>query len=135
MLTVWGLLVLLVDLGLARAASLEDRRHRVGMLSLVGVGIALALRRGGRVPRAAASCAGDRHDGALVDQRRTSRKYLLDTDPVIFFGTIAGDMQSAILQSALRRTAGPGRWPVDGVVVHRGAGASTSRFCSGRRSE
>ena len=40
-LTVWGLLVLLVDLSLARKFSPEVRRDRIGMLSLLGVAVAL----------------------------------------------------------------------------------------------
>lgn len=39
-LMVWGLLVVLVDLSLARSFSAEVRRKRIGMLSLVGVGLA-----------------------------------------------------------------------------------------------
>ena len=41
-LTVWGLLVLLVDLALARRMGPTARRNAVGGLSLVGVAIALA---------------------------------------------------------------------------------------------
>ena len=40
-LTVWGLLVLLVDLGLARRLGSAARRTLIGRLSLLGVGIAL----------------------------------------------------------------------------------------------
>ena len=40
-LTVWGLLVVLVDLGIGRSMSPEARRHRLGALSLAGVGLAL----------------------------------------------------------------------------------------------
>ncbi len=41
-LTVWGLVVLLVDLGLARRQSSAVRRRTIGLLALVGVGVALA---------------------------------------------------------------------------------------------
>ncbi len=40
-LTVWGLIVLLVDLGLARRLSSTARRQTIGRLSLIGVAVAL----------------------------------------------------------------------------------------------
>ena len=40
-LTIWGLLVLLVDLGLAKRMSSAARRQTIGWLSLAGVGLAL----------------------------------------------------------------------------------------------
>src|SRR5262249_37166194 len=40
-LAVWGLFVLLVDVGTARGESVEARRQRIGVLSLIGVGLAL----------------------------------------------------------------------------------------------
>ena len=40
-LMVWGLLVVLVDVGLVRKMSPDARRDRIGMLSLLGVGLAL----------------------------------------------------------------------------------------------
>jgi len=90
-LVVWGLLVLLVDLGLARTATLDVRRRRIGMLSLIGVGIALAA--------AAVVCfvplfvRGDPHlERSWISPE--SAAYFLDPDPTIFFGTIAGDLQS-----------------------------------------
>ncbi len=43
-LTAWGLLVLLVDVFLARRLSLSARRQSVGVLSLIGVGVALISR-------------------------------------------------------------------------------------------
>ncbi len=92
-LTVWGLVVLLVDLGLARRASLEDRRYRVGMLSLVGIALAfVAAVIVCLVPLFVRGAAG-RERWWISDE---FAKYLHNTDPVIFFGTIAGDMQSSI---------------------------------------
>ncbi len=41
-LTVWGLVVLLVDLGLARRLTPAVRRRTIGLLALAGVGVALA---------------------------------------------------------------------------------------------
>ncbi len=92
-LTVWGLLVLLVDLGLARRASLDERRYRVGMLSLLGIALAF-------VTAAIVYFVPLFVRGAPGEERwwisDTFAKYLHNTDPVIFFGTIAGDMQSSI---------------------------------------
>jgi NADH-quinone oxidoreductase subunit N len=91
-LAVWGLFVLLVDVGTARGMSLEARRRRIGVLSLLGVGIALAV--------AIVVCfvplfvRGD----SSVDRwwlSAANAAYLLDPDPLIFFGTISGDVQSA----------------------------------------
>ena len=73
-LAVWGLLVLLVDLGLARRMSLEARRRRIGLLSLLGVGVALVA--------AAVVCfvplfvRGDPERRALVAFARRSRRIL-----------------------------------------------------------
>jgi NADH-quinone oxidoreductase subunit N len=91
-LAVWGILVLLVDVGIARGLSLEARRRRIGVLSLIGVGIALVA--------AAVVCfvplfvRGD----TSVDRwwlSAANAAYLLDPDPLIFFGTVSGDVQSA----------------------------------------
>ncbi len=94
-LTVWGLLVVLVDVGLARSMSPEARRQRIGRLSLLGVGLALVT--------AAVVCfvplfvRGDPHPAEertwISSQFAT---YLVNPDPTIFFGTIAGDVQSSV---------------------------------------
>jgi NADH-quinone oxidoreductase subunit N len=70
-LAVWGLLVVLVDLALARRLSPIQRRRTTGYLALAGgmVGLVAAL---------------------------ATWLLPLDTDPVIFFGTIAGDMQTGV---------------------------------------
>jgi NADH-quinone oxidoreductase subunit N len=90
-LTVWGLLVLLVDLGLARRLSAAARRRTVGGLALVGVGLALAA--------ALVVClvplnirAGD--EGMEKWFSRTTIAYFFESDPTLFFGTIAGDSQT-----------------------------------------
>jgi NADH-quinone oxidoreductase subunit N len=92
-LTVWGLVVLLVDLRLARSLSLEDRRYRIGMLSLLGIALALAA--------AVVVCwvpvfvrvePGASHWWISPE----NAAYLLDVDNrSIFFGTITGDLQSS----------------------------------------
>jgi len=91
-LTVWGLLVLLVDVGLMRRLSPAVRRQRIGWLALAGVGLALV-----------AACVvffvplfvrADPHiERWWLSARDAS--YLNDSDPVLFFGTVAGDIQSA----------------------------------------
>ena len=50
-LTFWGLMVLLVDLGLAKRMSSAARRQAIGWLSLYGVGLAVV-----RGPWSSASC-------------------------------------------------------------------------------
>ncbi len=91
-LVVWGLLVLLVDLGLARRASLSERRRRIGMLSLIGVAIALAAAA--VVFYVPLLVRGDPHlERSWISPEAVA--YFLDPDPTIFFGTIAGDLQSA----------------------------------------
>jgi NADH-quinone oxidoreductase subunit N len=92
LLTVWGLLVLLVDVGLARRLSPEARRHQIGLLSLVGVGLALLA--------ACIVCFVPlfvRSD-PLLERWWLSPKaaaYFAEVDPALFFGTISGDIQSA----------------------------------------
>jgi NADH-quinone oxidoreductase subunit N len=93
-LTVWGLLVVLVDLGLARRASLEDRRYRIGMLSLVGIALAFATAMAVYlIPVYIRAAPGDAAPWYLSPD---FARYLLDPDPVIFSGTIAGDVQSSL---------------------------------------
>ena len=93
-LMVWGLLVVLVDVGLARKMSPDARRYRIGMLSLLGVGLALVA--------AAIVCLVPVfiRGNPNPDVERTwispqFAAYLLDPDPTIFYGTIAGDVQSS----------------------------------------
>jgi NADH-quinone oxidoreductase subunit N len=92
-LTVWGLVVLLVDVGLARRSSPEVRRRRIGWLSLVGVGIALLA--------AAVVCLVPLFVRSNPHIERwwlstQALKNLIDVDPVIFFGTLSGDVQSGM---------------------------------------
>ena len=70
-LAVWGLLVVLVDLVLARRSSPSVRRRTIGYLAMAGAGLGLLA--------------------ALAVWLLP-----LDTDPVIFYGTIAGDMQTGM---------------------------------------
>jgi NADH-quinone oxidoreductase subunit N len=91
-LTVWGLLVVLVDLGVARRLAPTERRRAIGLLSLAGVGIALVA--------AAVVCflplkvrAYPPDESSWLSPAFVS--FLSDADPVVFFGTIAGDLQTS----------------------------------------
>jgi NADH-quinone oxidoreductase subunit N len=87
-LTVWGLLVLLVDLSLARRTSPVARRNLGGWLSMAGAGLALVA--------AAFVCL------VLADPDRfdwlfgaAAVKAFQDQDRPLFFGTLSGDTQVA----------------------------------------
>ena len=93
-LTVWGLMVLLVDLSLARKFSPEVRRYRIGMLSLLGIALALVA--------AVVVCFVPIFVRAAMPGESQwwispeFAAYLLQSDdPMIFAGTIAGDLQSS----------------------------------------
>jgi NADH-quinone oxidoreductase subunit N len=92
-LAAWGLLVLLVDVGSARGMSPEARRRRIGGLSLIGVGIALVA--------ATIVCFVPLFVRGDTTAERwwisaENAAYFVDNDPLIFFGTISGDVQSAL---------------------------------------
>jgi NADH-quinone oxidoreductase subunit N len=91
-LTVWGLLVLLVDLGLARRMSPADRRRTIGWLSLAGVGLALVAAA------AVASVIFVRANPEAYEAwfGPQNLAYLQESDPALFFGTLAGDTQILI---------------------------------------
>jgi NADH-quinone oxidoreductase subunit N len=84
-LAVWGLLVLLVDVGLLRGQSNAQRRSVAGWLSLVGVAFALAL--------ATLPLLG-RYNilGASPALNYTGTGAAMAADPYLLFGTIAGDL-------------------------------------------
>ncbi|MEW4568482.1 NADH-quinone oxidoreductase subunit N [Tautonia sp. JC769] len=70
-LTLWGLVVLLLDVALMRGASGPSRRNRLGLLALLGpIGVLALLLAPLLVPSAGFS----------------------DLDPTLFYGTIAGDL-------------------------------------------
>jgi NADH-quinone oxidoreductase subunit N len=92
-LTVWGLVVLLVDLSLAKRVDAAERRRRVGWLSLMGV--ALALFAAVVVCLVPLYVRGD----PLAERSWLSPQtaaYFTESDPVLFAGTIAGDLQSSV---------------------------------------
>ncbi|MGP0066560.1 MAG: NADH-quinone oxidoreductase subunit N [Isosphaeraceae bacterium] len=89
-LTFWGLLVLLVDLSLAKRLNPEARRRAIGWLSLSGVAVALVA--------AVVVCLGPLYVTQFSEKAAEwlspqTYNYLLDTDPSLFFGTISGDSQ------------------------------------------
>ncbi len=90
-LTVWGLLVLLVDLSLARRMSPAARRNAIGGLSLVGIGIALvgALF----VCFVPLSIRAGSESGFASWFSPEMVNYLSNTDPPLFFGTLSADAQ------------------------------------------
>ncbi len=90
-LAAWGLLVLLVDVFLARRLSLTARRQSVGVLSLVGVGVALLSAIVVYwVPLSLQANA----EGWESWFKPSTIRYLSEPDPLLFFGTIAGDAQT-----------------------------------------
>jgi NADH-quinone oxidoreductase subunit N len=92
-LTVWGLVVLVVDVGFTRRLNPEIRRWRIGWLSLAGVGIALvAATVVCLVPLYVRSDPSAERAWLSAD----AAKYFIENDPVIFSGTLAGDAQSGV---------------------------------------
>ena len=91
-LTVWGLVVLLVDLGLAHRQTPAARRRTIGRLALAGIGLAMAA--------AAVVCFVPLMVQAYPSEEYSwlshhEIEYLSESDPVLFFGTVAGDIQTA----------------------------------------
>src|SRR5947209_866740 len=92
-LTVWGLLVLLVDLGLARRLSAAARRRTVGGLALVGVGLALVAALVVWLVPLSVRSGSETMESWF---RRDTIAYFFESDPRLFFGTIAGDIQTGV---------------------------------------
>jgi NADH-quinone oxidoreductase subunit N len=91
-LTVWGLVILLVDLGVARRLTPAIRRRNIGWLALAGVAGALAAAvLVCFVPLMVRGYPLDEHSWLSPQQI----SYFTETDPEIFFGTLGGDVQTA----------------------------------------
>jgi NADH-quinone oxidoreductase subunit N len=88
-LTVWGLVVLLLDLGLARRLGPAARQQAIGRLSLLGVGLAFLAA----LLPLSVRLFGPEVIPGLSPEAIT---YLSDPDPSLFFGTLAGDLQSTV---------------------------------------
>jgi NADH-quinone oxidoreductase subunit N len=84
-LAAWGLLVLLVDVGLLRGKTSAQRRRTVGWLSLAGVLICLGLAM---LPLLGRYQIG----GALAILNYTGVTVAKYADPYLLFGTISGDL-------------------------------------------
>lgn len=92
-LAVWGLVVLLLDLGLARRLAAETRRLVVGKVALAGVGLALAVTLAGGLIPLMARANPEYASGWLSE---STIDYLFDTDPSLFAGTIAGGLDIGV---------------------------------------
>ena len=89
-LAFWGLLVLLVDLSLAKRMSPEKRRRSIGWLSLVGVAVAMVA--------AVIVCLAPLYVNQFTERAAEwlspgAFNKLLNTDPSLFFGTVSADAQ------------------------------------------
>ncbi len=93
-LTVWGLVVLLVDLAWARRSSPTARRVAVGRLSLVGIGLALLAAAVVWYLPLSVRSAPEALEKSFLSTRFID--YLAIPDPPLFFGTLAGDTQVAL---------------------------------------
>jgi NADH-quinone oxidoreductase subunit N len=91
-LTLWGFVVLVVDRVLAKKSTAAARQRAIGALSLAGVGVALvAAVIVCFVPLSVRAYPSE--DNSWLSHQFAS--YLTDPDPFIFFGTLAGDGQTA----------------------------------------
>ncbi len=90
-LTAWGLLIVLVDVFLARRLSLTARRQSVGLLALAGVGVALVSAL---VVYWVPLSLQANPEGWESWLKHATITYLSESDPSLFFGTIAGDAQT-----------------------------------------
>jgi NADH-quinone oxidoreductase subunit N len=92
-LTAWGLIVLLADLAFAHRLAPAARRQAIGWLSLVGVAVALAVAIVVCfVPLTVRAYPQEEHPWLSP----STIQYFTEADPAIFFGTIAGDIQTAL---------------------------------------
>jgi NADH-quinone oxidoreductase subunit N len=89
----WGLVVLLVDLALARRLSVIARQRVVGLLAMAGVGLALIAAL--IVFLVPTTIFGNPELAESYVDNNTI-KYFLNDDPSLFFGTLAGDVQSSV---------------------------------------
>lgn len=86
LLTGWGLVLLLVDLVLLRRSTEVNRRRVLGKLGLVGIATAFVLMLLIKANSAALTDAGWLYD---------------DPDPVLFFGTMSGDVLTSWMNLVL----------------------------------
>jgi NADH-quinone oxidoreductase subunit N len=84
-LTVWGLLVLMVDVGLLRGQSSARRRQVVGWLSLIGVVVSLVVAMLPLLGRYNVAGVAPSLPYIGTDSSKLA-------DPYLFFGTLSGDL-------------------------------------------
>ncbi|MCA1684473.1 MAG: NADH-quinone oxidoreductase subunit N, partial [Planctomycetia bacterium] len=93
-LAVWGLVVLAADLGPFRRRPAEARKRAVGGLALVGALITLGVTLVPFFVRADPEGVASALNFARID-------YAVEPDPVLFFGTIAGDLMTELFNVLL----------------------------------
>ena len=85
-LAVWGLVMLAADLGLYRGKTAEQRKNAVGRLAVIGSLLCLAVSL---IPMFVRYDLYGSQSWWLLNP--TGNDYMSNPDPVLFFGTIAGD--------------------------------------------
>jgi NADH-quinone oxidoreductase subunit N len=92
-LAFWGLFILLLDVILARRMSPDARRKTVGTAALAGIAIAAAAAL-----MVALVPLSIRADPELSESRFSKDlvAYFSESDPSLFFGTLAGDVQTSV---------------------------------------
>ncbi len=93
-LAVWGLIVLAADLGPFRRRPAEARRRAVGGLALIGTVLTLGVAL---IPLYVRYSP----DGAQSALNLTGIDYAAEPDPVLFFGTISGDLMTELFNVLL----------------------------------
>lgn len=93
-LAVWGLIVLAADLGPLRGRASASRMRSTGRIALIGALVALGVSLVPLLVRFSDDPAAHRLNLAGID-------YASDNDPVLFFGSIAGDLMTEVFNVVL----------------------------------
>jgi NADH-quinone oxidoreductase subunit N len=92
-LSAWGLVVLLVDMWLARKASPSVRRTAIGGLAMAGVGLALVAALG--LLQVQSFAQGESSKGGVLSPELV--EYFNKAGGTIFLGTLAADLQTNVI--------------------------------------